>query len=296
MASTCVVCLAADVGGLRACACRSLIHPSCLAELLQHHFKRCRVCLQPYSEESQLTASRSSLSRPGIFRPLMDLCAAATNAGRSDEASAILAMLPASLLGEVDLAQFLFERGRVLALRNRFAAAENNFQHAVGLLRRHVEGHVEPLAMSLMSLAATQLELNALNNAAGTLHAVILLTPRLPADMAEAAMRVIGRYCLARGDVRQHAKALKTINDIVHEESSCPVRRAAAYLEMRLAEAAAYDVAVDTNPNAFQASLRILRQTQSSPALVHAASRLLGSQCPPKKRRRVKTHPEEADA
>lgn len=252
--------------------------------------------MQPYSEESQLTAIRSGLSRPEIFRPLMDLCAAAIAAGRSDEASAILAMLPASLLGEVDLAQFLFERGRVLALRNRFAAAENNFQHAVGLLRRHDRSHVEPLAMSLMSLAATQLELNALNNAACTLQDVVRLTPRLPADLAEAAMRVIAAYCLARGDVCQHAKARQTINDIVRGESACPVRRAAAYLEMRLAEAAAYDATGDADPTTFQASLRTLRRAQSSPALVHAAARLLGSQCPPTKRRRVKTHPEEADA
>ena len=132
-----------------------------------------------------------------------------------------------------------------------------------------------------------------LNAAAGSLHDAVLLTPKLPAEVAEGVMRVVAQSCLARGDVRRHARALRTIHQIVHEESPCPVSREDAYLEMRLGEAAACEEVLEAS-GTFQASLRTLRRSRSHPELVVAASRLLGSQRPPKKRIRVKTHAEEA--
>ena len=137
--------------------------------------------------------------------------------------------------------------------------------------------------------------MNKLNDAAGNLHDVILLTPHLSGEVAEAVMRVVARYCLARGDMRRHAEALKTVNDIVREECPCPVGRAAAYLEMKLGQAAACEEVLDA-PGTFQASLRTLRRSRSHPELVQAASRLSVSLCPPKKRIRSKTHAEEAAA
>ena len=194
-------------------------------------------------------------------------------------------------MGDDDHAQFLFERGRVLALQNRYSAAEYNFQHALVLLRKHPECAVEPLALTLASLATAQIDLNKLNQAAVSLQEVILMTPRLPADIAEVVMRVVARYCLARGDVRRHAMALKTINEIIREECPCPVGRATAYLEMRLGQAAACDEVVTLDAaGAVQSSLRTLRRSRSKPELVVAASRLLRS---PKKRCLDKTHPED---
>jgi hypothetical protein len=260
--------------------------------MLEHNYMRCRVCLQTFTPESLLAARRSQLSRPEIFGPLLDFCSAATTAGRDHESFAILATVPADCLGDIDMAQFLYERGRCLVLRKRFTAAENNFAHALGLLRKHPECSVRPLAWTLTALAAARIDQSKLNEAAGSLHDAVLLTPRLPAEVAEGVMRVVARYCLVRGDVCRHAKALKTINDIVREECPCPVRRATAYLEMKLGEAAACEEFLEL-AETFQASMRTLRRSRSHPELVVAASRLLGSQCPPKKRMRVKTHAEE---
>ena len=293
MASPCVVCLAADGRGMRACACNNVIHAQCLVGMLEHHYKRCRVCLQPFTPESLLAAARYKLSRPDIFGTLMAFCSAATTASHDNESFAILVTVPADCLGDVDLAQYLYERGRCLAKRRRFDAAENNFVHALRLLRKHPECSIRPLAWALSSLAAARLDLSKLNEAAGSLQEAVLLMPRLPAEVAEGVMRVVARYCLLRGDVCRHAKALKTINDIVRKGCPCPVSRATAYLEMRLGEAAACEEILETG-EAFQASLRALRRSRSHPELVVAASRLLGSRCPPKKRIRVKTHAEEA--
>jgi hypothetical protein len=165
--------------------------------------------------------------------------------------------------------------------------------HALGLLRKHPECSIRPLAWTLTSLAAARIEQLKLNEAAASLHDAVLLTPRLPAEVAEGVMRVVAQYCLARNDVRQHARALRTIHEIVREECPCPVKRATVYLEMRLGEAAACEEVLET-AGTFQASLRTLRRSRSHPELVVAASRLLGSRCPPKKRIRVKTHAEEA--
>jgi hypothetical protein len=201
-------------------------------------------------------------------------------------------MLPASTLGEIDLAQFLFERGRVLALRTRYSAAEYNFQHALGLLRKqHPACPAKPLALALLSLAAVQIDLNKLNQAARHLNDIILMTPRLPADVAEISMRVVARYCLARGDVQQHAKALHTINEIVREECPCPVGRAVAYLEMKVGEAAS-GLAAEARTCVLQSSLKTLRRSKSHHELVGAASRLLDN---PNRRCFVKTHPEDAE-
>ena len=244
--ASCVVCLVADGKGLRACACTNLIHVQCLVGMLEYNYKRCRVCQQPFTAESVLVAHRSELARPEIFGPLMKFCASATTAGREYESSAMLSMVPADCLRDMDLAQYLFERGRCLVLRKRLAAAENNFGHALGLLRKrkNLERSVRPLAWALTALAEVQIDQSKLEEAARSLHEVILLTPRLPAEVAEGVMRVVALYALAGGDLRQHAKALKTINEIVREECPCPVGRAAAYLEMNLAEATACEGAI----------------------------------------------------
>ena len=177
----------------------------------------------------------------------------------------------------------------MLALQNRARAAEHNFQHSLQMLRRHPERSVQPMAKTLMSLAAVQIDLNKLNDAAEHLHDVILLIRRLPAEIAETVMRVVARYCLARGDVRQHAKALNTINEIVREACPCPVGRAVAFLEMRIGEEAACEAV--TLDGALRASLKTLRRNNSHPELVTAASQLFRS---PKKRCLVKTHAEAA--
>ena len=101
-------------------------------------------------------------------------------------------------------------------------------------------------------------------------------------------MRVVARYCLARGDVRQHAKALQSIFAIVNEECPCPVGRAVALLEMKIGEGAASEKV--TLDEAAQASLKTLRRNKSHPELVAAASQLFRN---PRKRCRVKTHAED---
>ena len=214
--------------------------------------------------------------------------------GCESESFAILATIPSDCLDDKNLAQYLYERGRCLAQRHHFAMAEKSFVHAYSLFRKHPEWSVQPLAWALTALAAAQIEQSKLNAAARSLHEVVLLTPRLPADVAEGAMRVVARYCIAKGDRSQYARSLRTIYKIVREESPCPVSRATAYLEMKLAEAAA--CVRDVEPaGALQASLRTLRRNSSQPMLVSAASQLLSRRCPPRKRIRCKTHAEEID-
>ena len=294
----CVVCLVADARGMRACSCNTRIHVQCLAGLLDHNFQRCTVCLQTFTPEAVLAARRSQLSQPEIFETLMDFCSAATSAGRDVESMAIFAILAVAstdtdCLGDVDLAQYLYERGRCLAQRKRFAVAEKDFEHAVTLLRRHPECPTRQIGTTLTALAGARIDQNKLCDAAGSLWDAVLLTPRLPAEVVQGLMRVVARYCLARGDLRRHAEALTTIHDIACEECPCPVGRATAYLEMKLGQAAACEEVLDES-GTFQASLRTLRRSRSRPELVEAASRLSISQCPPKKRIRVKTHAEDS--
>ena len=285
---TCTVCLCSDENGLRACACKTQIHAECLAGLLEHGYTRCRVCLQPYTPSAILAAARYNLGRPDIFGPLVRFCSAASNAGHVNESQAMLAMLPSVTLVGLDRAQYLFERGRMLQLRGYFHAAESSLQQSLQLLRRHPERSVRPRAKTLMRLADVQIDLKKLNAAAMNLHEVVLLTTQLPAGIAEEVMRVVARYCLERGDPYHHAKALRTINDIVRAECPCPVGRAVAFLEMKLSEVVAFE---HVTPNEdFRASVKTLRRNNSHPALIAAASTLYRS---PKKRCRCKTHAED---
>ena len=284
----CTVCLGSDGDGMQACACKTRIHTECLAGLLEHGFTRCRVCLQAYTPTALLAAARYKLGSPAVFGPLIRFCSSASTAGHTNESLAILAMLPASTLADIDLAQFLFERGRILQLQGRLLSAENNLQHSLRLLRGHPERSVQPRARTLMTLADVQIGLNSLNAAAQSLHEAVLLTRRLPAEVAEGVMRTVAKYCLARGDVRQHAMALKTINDIVREECPCPVGRAVAFLEMKIGEEAAFEEV--TLAETVRSSLKTLRRNNSHPELIAIASKLYRS---PKKRCRSKTHAED---
>ena len=101
-------------------------------------------------------------------------------------------------------------------------------------------------------------------------------------------MRVVAKYCLARGDAYQHAKALKTINEIVQEGCPCPVGRAVAFLEMKIGEEAACEKVIVSED--FRRSLKTLRRNNSHPELIATASALYRS---PKKRCRSKTHAED---
>ena len=294
---SCVVCLTDDGGGLHACSCNTRIHAQCLAGMLAHGYERCRVCLQPFTPVSLLAARRSELSRPEIFGPLIDFCNTATTAGREADSLAMLATLPADCLGEVDLAQFLFERGRCLVIRKSYTAAENDFEHALRLLRRHPESPLRPLVWTLTSLASARIEQAKLDLAAVSLHEGVVLIRKLPSATAEGLMRVVARYYLARGDTRQHAKAMRAIHHLVQAGCPCPVGQAAAYLEMRLAETAVCEETSGVDADGSLAtSLKTLRRSRSHPELVSVASQLLGSWCPPRKRCRGKTHPEEATA
>ena len=284
----CTVCLVSDGGGMQACACKTPIHAECLARLLEHRYSRCRVCLQPYTPVALLAAARYGLGRPEVFGPIIRFCSAATNAGKIDISLSVLNMLPASTLGGYDTAQFLFERGRAFAEQGRVLQAENNLQHSLHLLRQQPERSVQPRAKTLTALAAVQIDLKKLNAAALSLHELVLLTRHLPAEIAEAAMRVVARYCLAKGDVCQHAKALKTIHEIVREECPCPIGRAVAFLEMRLGQEAASEKT--TLGEDFYASLKTLRRNNSHPDRIATASQLYRS---PRKRCRGKTHAED---
>ena len=292
--SPCVVCLAPDgVGLARACQCNTRIHAQCLAGMLEHGYEHCRVCLQPFTTDAVMAARRSMLARPAMFTAIMDFCHAATCAGRGADSLAALTIVPADLLGDIDLAQYLFERGRSMELRKRHTAAENDFEHALRLLRRHPECSVRPRAWTLTSLASVRIEQARLNEAAACLYEAFLLVHKLPPKVVEGMMRVVAKYCLARNDMSHHARAHKAIHDLVRAGCPCPVGRAKAYLEMRLAETAASEETIDAE-GSLQASLKALRRSDAHAELVAVASRLLGSRCPPSKRCRYKTHPEEA--
>ena len=170
----CAVCLGSDGGGIQACACKTRIHVECLAGMLDHGFSRCRVCLQTYTSAALLAVARYKLGSPEVFGPLIHFCSAATTAGHTNEALAMLAMLPSAALSGIDKAQFLFERGRILQLQGSLHTAENNLQHSLQLLRRHPERSVQPRAKTLMCLAEVQIDLNKLNAAAMSLHEGVL--------------------------------------------------------------------------------------------------------------------------
>jgi tetratricopeptide (TPR) repeat protein len=276
---------------MQACGCASgKIHAGCLAELLEHdRSKRCAVCLQLYDTAALFAAARFNLSKPTVFGSLMTFCGAATDAGRTNETLAILSMVPSGSLRDVDLAQFLYERGRVLRRLGRTSSAECNFKHALVLIQKNPQCSIKPLVMTLTALAQTHIELKHFGRAAQCLEEVVVLTPRLSGYLAEASMRVVAQYCLARGDLQRHAQALKTIYEIVRLECPSLAGRAAAFLEMRLAEVAC-GIASDLELDPLRQFLRTLRRSHSKPQLVEAASKLLG----PTRRLHTKTHSEDA--
>ena len=289
----CIICLVSDAGGMQACGCASAkIHAGCLAELLTHdRSQRCAVCLQLYNDAALFAAARFNLSLPAVFGSLMTFCGAATDAGRTNEALAILSMVPSGSLRDADLAQFLYERGRVQRRLGRISSAEYNFRHALVLIRKSHQRSIKPLAMTLTALAQTHIELNTFGPAAQYLQEVVALTPRLSGILAEAAMRVVAQFCLARGDLQRHAQAMKTVYEIVRLECPSQADRAVAFLEMRLAEVGC-GIASDLDLDTFKQFLRTLRRSQSKPQLVEAASKLLG----PTRRLRSKTYAEDAQS
>lgn len=287
----CIICLVSDEDGIQTCGCASgKIHAGCLAELLEHdRSKRCAVCLQLYNTSALFAAARFNLSRPEILGRLLAFCGAATDAGRTSETIAILDMVPSECLGDVDPAQFLYERGRVIRRLGRTSSAECYFKHALNLVQKSPQCSIKPVVMTLTALAQTQIELKSFARAAQCLREVVVLIPRLTGYLAEAAMRVVAQYCLARGDLQRHAKALKTIYDIVRVECPSQAGRAAAFWEMRLAEEAC-GISSDLEMDTLRQYLRVLRRSHSKPLLVEAASKLLG----PTRRLYTKTNSEDA--
>ena len=285
----CPVCLSCD-GGMRACACSSVVHAKCLSMLIAHGFTRCRQCLQMYNADSLLAVAQHELAEPQTFDRLLKFCSAATSAERPAESLATLALMNPSSLEDFAMARFLCEKGRAMRELSQPAAAEIQFSNACTLLEQAPSASPKHLAVCMIGLATCQIDQRLLRKAATTLSRACELAPSLPADMGEAVMRAVASYSMARGNKTQFVSALEFINEIVQAESPDPAARAAAFIELETAREMYNRMVPDLL--IVGKALSILRRSRPQIWLVHSAANMLASHLEPARRLRQKTHPE----
>ena len=286
--SKCTVCLA-DGATVFACSCNAPVHAECLASLIEHKFRRCKVCLASYSDPALFAAARSALVHPFVLPRLLGFVTSASNAGRHEEALQMLRFLPFDILPDTNRRQYLFEKGRALALVGKHPQAEQNFAHALTLLQRAPRpASPQHLALVLVGLATSLIDQKKTYAAAHHLCNAIQLTRELEASVAEIVMRAIGRYFLALGQKPRHVQALRTILQIAKADELDPVRRGVVLIELRLAEQAIGEGVIDVD---VARALRMVRSSRRYDKTVREASNGLGFT--PTKRLWTKTHPED---
>lgn len=95
--SICSVCLGTGAT-VYACGCRAALHAGCLVSLLEHKFRRCKVCLCSYNDAALHAAARYSLIHPPVLRRMLAFATSAINAGKPEEALSLLKTLPSESL------------------------------------------------------------------------------------------------------------------------------------------------------------------------------------------------------
>lgn len=202
----------------------------------------------------------------------------------------MLRFIPFDALADTSKCQYLFEKGRALALVGKHPQAENNFALALTLLQRAPQQPASPqhLALALVGLATSLIDQQKIHAAAHRLCNAIQLTRKLEAKVAEIFMRAIGRYFLALGQKQRHVQALRTILEIAQSDEPDPVRRGIVLIELRLAESAIGEGVIDLD---LARALRTARASRRYDQTVREASNALSIQ--PTKRLWKETHPED---
>ena len=286
--SVCTVCLA-DGATVFACGCNAAVHAECLASLIEHKFRRCKVCLASYNDPALFVAARSALVHPFVLPRLLDFVTSASNAGRHEEALQMLRFIPVDVLSDTSKGQYLFEKGRALALVGKQPQAEQSFADALTLLQGAPRlPSPQHLALVLVGLATSLIDQQKTYAAAHHLSNAIQLTRKLDASVAEIVMRAVGRYFLAVGQRPQHVQTLRTILEIAQADELDPVRRAVVLIELRLAEQAIGEGGHDV---CLASALRMVRSSRRYAQTVREASNALDIR--PTERLRRKTHPED---
>ena len=204
---------------MSACNCNVLLHAGCMANLIEHKYRRCKVCLASYSEAAFLASARHSLTTPPTLLLLLSFVTCASNAGKHEQALFMLGALPFDALPESAKCQYLFEKARALALQGRQAHAEQNFLQALVILDRTPRPNPQHKALILVGLAAALVEQKKLYMAAQQLCSAVQLTPLLRWNLVVSIMRTIARYFKALGSKQRFAQALRTTLDIIQAES-----------------------------------------------------------------------------
>ena len=289
--SICPVCLGPG-GTVAACGCNALLHAECLANLIDHKYKRCKVCLASYTDTALLASARYRLTTAPTLQLLLSFVTSATNAGRHEQALSMLRALPYESLPDSSKCQYLFEKGRAHALLRMHAEAELNFLQALGMLQDKPRANPQHKALILVGLATALLDQKKVYAAAHYLCNVVKLTRFLRASVVESVMRTVARYCLELGNKHRYVMALRTVNQVVEAEEEDPVRRAAVLLEVRVGEALVGDCVIDA---AFGRALRIVRVSRRYEDLLRDGAIVMSQhiQQQPRKRLRTKTHPED---
>ena len=273
-----------------ACGCRAALHAGCLVSLLEFKFRRCKVCLCSYNAAALHAAARYSLIHPPVLRRMLAFATSAINVGKPEEALSLLNTFPFESLPEVEKCQYLFERGRALALLGRHPQAEQNFARSLRITQLLPRTNPQHQALILVGLAAALIDQKKLYAAAHHLYTAVQMTKVLKGEVAELVMRAIARYFLALGSQARYVSALRTVYAIVRVEEVDPVRKAVVLIEVRLAEAGIGELAVNVD---FGHALRTLRASHRHTDMVQGASNVLGRLIKPLKRLRSKIHPED---
>ena len=212
--SVCTVCLCPG-GTVSACSCNVLLHAGCIANLIEHKYRRCTVCLANYSEAAFLASARHSLTTAPTLPRLLAYVTSAINAGKHEQALFMLGALPFDALQTSDKCQYLFEKARAQALQGMQTHAEQNFLHALTLLDRTPQPNPHHKAMILVGMSTALVHQKKLYMAAQYLCCAVQLTKVLRPSVVESIMRTIALYFKALGSKQRYVQALRTVHEII---------------------------------------------------------------------------------
>ena len=287
--SVCPVCLSPG-GTVSACGCNALLHAECLAKLVDHKYKRCKVCLVNYTDSALLASARYRLATEPTLHRLLSFVTHATNAGQHELAQSMLRVLPIDSLPASSKIHYHYERGRVQVLVGRQAEAEASFLQTLAMLQKGARVNPQHKALTLVGLASVLIDQRKFSMSAHYLCAAIQLTEQLRACVAERVMRTVARYFLELGNSHRYVMALRAVNDIVRAEEVDPVRRATVLLELRVGEAAIGECTVDAS---FGSALRLVRASHRHVDILQKGANVMSQRIKLGRRLRTKTHPEE---
>jgi tetratricopeptide (TPR) repeat protein len=260
-------------------------------QLVAHSNGRCGVCLAYYTPEAMMEVLRNSLAHNWNARKHYCFTWALVRAGRAEEALANLRTLDHAALGPSSAANCDILEGRALLQLLRTKEALRCFQRAV----RKVEGLPMPLididvfanAKIGLGLVYTQLAKygkaeDAISDAARMgVHAsgsTLMKVYRAKANLVSAQGHHIEAWAFL---LRRHKLAIQASKDaVLHAESIAEAHVARALCPGK-----------KVAPEAMRRLLRVIRRTGKA-EVVRDAACLLASSTRPKRRLRVKCHPE----